>query len=244
MPVHASVKWGVSAAVVTDHWLQRRDLGRSRLIDGVAEGMLVLSVMELIERIEMDLKTFVSRYLRRTAGQFWWSSMPSAVVRSAEARHKWSAAALGHRHVARFPDVCWLTMGDVARVLRELDATSWRKCLNAEVDGQYAFNRELLRIKAFRDYYIAHPKPRKTTSASLRSLCASCCRMPRIICPSDWSQAIEVLIERRNVDLVVARAAIADRPPHGLREDGKMTKDAYTALLKWWDDMYGYGVRA
>ncbi|MCH7922305.1 MAG: hypothetical protein IH975_04625 [Nitrospinae bacterium] len=63
----------------------------------------------------------------------------------------------------------------------------------AETQRKKGLERVLLRIKAFRDHSLAHPKPRPPTLRERLMLCSSFERLPSVLCPREWSHTLELI---------------------------------------------------
>lgn len=201
MHLHESVAWGLHATSVSEHILPQRQMGRSsdlRFLTGaMTEVFLHFTVGTLLEEIELHLKTRLLRFMLSHRGPSWWTTLPSKVQNGAASRHKWSAAQLGKKRVFRYPDVAWFTMGDIATILDTLSPIDWRTCLDADTRRQREFRRKFYRIKSYRDYYVAHPKPSATSSAAIRRLCTAVQAIPEILRPSEWGAALRLIQQVR-----------------------------------------------
>lgn len=229
--VHEAVQWGLAGAVIEGHWLPRRDASGLSLLAGLNEGMLRLFVNLLVEQIELDLKRMLSTHLRRVHSQLWWSKLPSSVRALARRRYEWSQEALGARRVLSFPDICWLTMGDTLKSLEALSLFEWQACLRAQTRRRRTFAAVARRVKAFRDYHIAHPKPRDATTPEITGLCRAARQLAVAIRPAEWRIACSFIRNERDFLL----PAGSQDSPIDLSSNGIYAGN----LLKWWDARYG-----
>jgi hypothetical protein len=195
--LHESIGWAFKAMVIAGEMLPKRGtnftLGWDGIMNALNEGHLQISVTGLLEQVELGLKERLTAFLGKTRGPSWWATLSGRVRQSAAARHRWSTAQLGARAVTRYPDAAWLTMGDVILVLDSLPVEDWRACLDAESRQKSAFRRVFYRIKGFRDYYVAHPKPHRTSTESMLRLCLAVRRIPLILRPAEWQKATRLL---------------------------------------------------
>lgn len=212
MLLRDSVRWGLHAEVILENYIpyapqRRADLARLADVSW-GEGSVRLVVSLLLERIELDLKRLISSFLLSSRGPGWWTTLPASVRRNAENRHRWTEAQLGPKRIGPFPDVAWLSMGDLGRVLDSLDRDAWRMCLHAETARRSQFSRTLSQIKTFRDYSVAHPKPKYPSNRQLSSLCAAVRRLPLILNPCEWEfgkdllNEVQRLPEQERLDLI------------------------------------------
>jgi len=165
----------------------------SSLLLGMLEGIRILFIGELLRDIELDLKRRVERYLRKTHADQWWAHIPRDARRNVVVRRRWSAHQLGDRRILAEHDISWLSMGDVLRVLAALSPSEWQHCLDSENRRRGEFHRTLHRVKAYRDYHLAHPKPRRATVKEQAQLCTAVMRLPLVIRPAEWSEVDEFL---------------------------------------------------
>jgi predicted phosphatase len=196
--VHESIKWGLISAIVEGRFLSNRQVSHLEILNAMNEAVLRLSVNILVEQIELDLKRMLYVHLRRIHLDQWWSQLPKPVRQSAKSHYLWSSAALGARRVVRFPDVCWLTFGDILKSLNTLSLSEWQACLRAETRRRQPFMNTVKGIKAFRDYHIAHPKPRKLTTSEITSLCRTTRRLAVSLRPVEWLYACNVVRNERS----------------------------------------------
>lgn len=227
--IHEAIRWGLEGAVIEGHYLPERQA--SGFGAGMTEAVIRLFMNLLVQQIELDLKTCLVTHLRNHHGERWWFSLPDSVQHLAWARYEWSRKALGPRRVVRFPDISWLTFGNTLKTLDAMSPDEWRTCLHAETRRRRAFSMVARRIKAFRDYHIAHPKPRDVTTPEIRGLSVASRQLTVTLCPAEWAQACEIVRTDRGFLL-----------PMSLSDDwGTMPiDDGYRRrLLKWWDAHYG-----
>jgi hypothetical protein len=197
MCVHESLEWAFQAMSIADEILPKR--GRDftpdwdGLLNAINEGHLQISVNGLLEQIELLLKDRLASFMQKRHGPSWWATLPDRVRHGAASRHRWSTAQLGSRAVTRYPDAAWLTMGEVILVLDDLSVEDWRACLDAESRRKSEFRKVFYRIKGFRDYYIAHPKPYQTSTTAMIRLCSAVQRIPAILRPVEWKKAGQLI---------------------------------------------------
>lgn len=224
MRVHPSITWALFARVISTNYVSARGASASSLVNGIVEANIRLFVGILLEDIELDLKESLETSLARTHGPSWWMSLPKHVQRSAQNRHRWTATQLGARRLVQFPGVHWLTMGDVLAVLAGLSRADWKLCLSAETARRSDFDRAIRRVKVFRDYIVAHPKPRTTSTAELLRLCATVQRTPEVLCPTEWKAAtvllksLNTLPDAQRWAIHVEATGFASNPSGALKE--------------------------
>lgn len=112
--------------------------------------------------------------------------------KKASLRFKWTAADVGRRRL-RYPDIAWLSFGDVLTVLRDLPKKQWKLCLASESGRRKTLEQQLRAVKVFRDHHVAHPKSRNATAHEIRRLLAAVSCMPETIRPSEWHAAWSVI---------------------------------------------------
>ena len=231
--IHEAIKWGLAAVVIQGHYLPERQRKAVTLTSGMMEGVIRLFVNILLEEVELDLKHLLAKHLRRRHSGTWWFQLPQNVQRVARTRYEWSRATLGERRVFRFPDISWLTFGDTLKALDSMQDADWKKCLGAETKQKRTFIRLAKRVKSFRDYHIAHPKPREITTAEMIRLCETTRRLASGLCPREWEQACHIVHNERNF-LIPLNSTEPDRV--------LPVRNSYRKkLLKWWDSRYRYG---
>ena len=201
------------------------------LVAGITEAVIRLFVNLLVQQIELDLKICLVNQLRHHHGDRWWFSLPDSVQRLARARYEWSRKALGARRVVRFPEISWLTFGDILKTLDVMSPDDWRSCLHAETRRRRAFSTVARRVKTFRDYHIAHPKPRDVTTPEIAGLSAASRQLAVTLCPNEWAQACEIVRHDRGFLLPMSLSGDWGAIPI---DDGYRRR-----LLKWWDAHYG-----
>lgn len=194
---HEPVRWALHAWSVSKLYVPHAATSRraNLALDAdvsYAEGSLRLEVSLLLERIELDLKRLLRSYLNATRGPNWWHTLPVQVRRNAENRHRWTVVEIGR--VLPFPDIAWLSMGDTLKVMDSLPRDGWKLCLGTETCRQRQFSRCLLRVKLFRDYHVAHPKPHYPSSRRLLSLCSTVQKLPTISHPNEWALGCRLLL--------------------------------------------------
>lgn len=192
---------------------------------GVTEGTRIVMVGALMRDIELTLKSRVYRFLQRRWGPDWWDHLPVFVRRSARNRRRWSAEQLGQRRVLGEKDIAWLSMGDVLRVLAEFPPEDWQECLDSETRRRREVDRSLRQIKAYRDYHLAHPKPRRTTLKEQARLCSAVAALPHFLRPNEWSET-EALLRKAGA---LSKEALWD-----LREELGWSGEAHGARLESW----------
>jgi hypothetical protein len=197
---HEAIRWALVARHVREHFLRHRSVRGSASKDltlgaAVQEAALIITLGELLQEIELGLKERLERHLRKTHGPLWWDQLPKTIRRHAKSRRIWSSEQLGVRRVLGPDNIAWLTMGDVVRVLTALPDDEWRSCLAAETSAKKSFEKSIRRVKAFRDYHVAHPKARPTTNSEIAALCIAIERLPTVVTPVEWSHAT-FLLER------------------------------------------------
>lgn len=231
MSPHETLYWGVIAHYVRVHYLPDRDVRPKRAHPGplmsLHEGVIRLSLASLLEEIELGLKVRLHRYLQRTHPMDWWSALPLPVQRSATARYRWSASQLGSGGLTGFPDIAWLTMGDTIKVLETLSVPQLRECLDAQSGRRTELFRTLRAIKAFRDYHVAHPKPKAASTAAIAKLCRNIEAIPRNIRPIEWQYLAQLWNSIGNLS--------ADEQKLLLREAGPYASMPITFLDGWID---------
>jgi len=179
--------------VINDRYLPLRGVGDSSLVRGMTEGVLFINITTLVEQIELWLKQRIELSLCKANGKAWWSSLPPKVQRNSENRHRWATAQIGVRRAGPSQDIAWLSMGDVISVLASLSKNDWQSCLQAETYRKKEFERALYKVKAFRDNYLAHPKPREISKFEMATLARTVQRFPTILKPDEWNQAMNLL---------------------------------------------------
>jgi hypothetical protein len=142
----------------------------------------------LLRQIELSLKKSLSGYLKKRDGSCWWQALPERVQRSATARHRWTVLQIGRRRTGTAAQIKWLSFGDILKALRVLSSIDWQRCLKSETRRRSDLERKLLRVKGFRDYEVAHPKPKRMTNHQVRVLCAAIIALPGILCPAEWAR--------------------------------------------------------
>jgi len=196
---HDSVCWALSAWYLRDNYLPLRKTTSGStshddsFIYEITEAAVLVTVFELVRRIELRLKANLARYLRRRHGSGWWQALPLAIQKSAAARHRWAVLRLGSQRAGGYARVEWLTFGDLAKALRALPPSEWQTCLNAETKRREAFDRSVARVKAFRDRELAHPRPTRMTNQQIRALCSAIQTLPQIVCPTEWARVLALL---------------------------------------------------
>jgi hypothetical protein len=197
----------------------------------MTEGVIRLFVDLLVKQIELDLKRLLFTHLRRRHSDQWWSALPTSAQRLAKSRYEWSRETLGSRRVVSFPDIAWLTLGEVLKTLDSMTPPEWQRCLGAETRRPRLFGDTLIPVKGFRDYHIAHPKPRDPTTSEIAALCVAARRLPAPLCPLEWERACDVVRQQREFLIPVVRSS---------GSKAHFEADDYCArLLKWWDANYG-----
>jgi hypothetical protein len=195
---HDTIRWALIARHTREHYLRGRSVvglasGDLPLNRAAQEMALIVFVRELLQEIELGLKDRLQRHMRKKHGAAWWDQLPESIRRNAKSRRAWSSTQLGARRVLGPHNIAWLTMGDVVRVLTELPDDQWRSCLDAEASAQKRFDVSVRRVKAFRDYYVAHPKARPTTNSEIAALCLAVEGLPAIVVPAEWRNATDLL---------------------------------------------------
>ncbi len=198
MQLHDSIRWGLHGGVIRKTYLPRceQEAGKSKLsklLIGFAEGVVLLNIVELVKDIELTLKERIENFFLKRNGIDWWNVLPKQIQVNARNRHKWAAAQLGLRRTDSLSQIDWLSMGDVLRVLEDLNNEEWKICLDAETYRRKQFASALSTIKAFRDNYLAHPKPRNMSHYEISNLCRAIQRIPIIIRPNEWNMAVSLI---------------------------------------------------
>jgi hypothetical protein len=191
---HEFIKWAIQARKIREYYLALRgDAASGTMVMNMTEAVVLVSVMELLRHVELSLKERLYKFLSRQHGGQWWHSLPAPVRQNCESRRKWTVAEIGSRRTLGSQNIAWLSMGDVMRVLKGLSANDWRQCLNAENSRKSEFHRTLRKVKSFRDYHIAHPKPRRSTNSELAALCRQIELLPGIFRPKEWASVNDLL---------------------------------------------------
>ena len=116
----------------------------------------------------------------------------------ARKRYEWSRGTLGRQRIVGFPNFCWLTFGDTLKSINALTPLEWKACLNAETRRRRSFDRVAKRVKGFRDYHIAHPKPRDLTTPEIVRLCNVTRGLAFELRPNEWKTVCLMLRHERN----------------------------------------------
>lgn len=223
---HDTVSWGLFALSIKARFLKEEEKHPlADLAQGVMEAMRLVMVSELMREIELTLKWRIERRLRLQWDQQWWNHLPQSVRRNVKSRRRWAANQLGDRRVLGEKDITWLSMGDVLQVLARFSASEWQSCLDSETRRRRDFERALRKVKAYRDYHLAHPKPRRTTLKEQAILCSTVASLPCVIRPQEWAE-VERFLEKI--------AAVPSGQLSGLREDAwRYSKSKSERLDQW-----------
>lgn len=231
MPVHEALSWGIHAALTEFKYLPvRNNSGLGKYVDGMNESMIRILQQEMLQHVELHLKTRVKAFYTKNLGGGWWTGLPERVRLQAARRHRWSAEVLGARRVVEFPNICWLTMGDLMKVFEDLSTPNWQACLGTTGRRRVAFANALRHIKAFRDYHVAHPKPRDITTSEIRLLCHATYRAVTALQPHDWQILVSVMA--RNADL--SEACVAQLTRRMPLVPNRTVRRRMPIIERWW----------
>lgn len=190
---HETIGWGLTGWFINARYLPLRALKDSSLVLSMTEAVIIVTIIELMKEIELTLKERIYRFLHQANGVHWWAALPSRVQQNALNRHKWTVAQIGIRRAGSKHNIAWLSMGDVISIIGMLNKNDWVTCLDAESQRKKDFERALHRVKAFRDNYLAHPKPRRTSNYELDALCKAAHHLPQILRPNEWKEVLSLL---------------------------------------------------
>jgi hypothetical protein len=115
-------------------------------------------------------------------------------------------------------------MGDALQILGDLSPDDWQRCLKAETRRRRDTDRALRKVKAYRDYHLAHPKPRRSTLKEQAQLCSTVLALPGLICPDEWAEVETLLLK---VGTLPASAL------SGLRNELEFTRSNEQHLDRW-----------
>lgn len=199
---HFSVQWALRTRIFPNRAVTQDPEISSGSVKGIATELeqvhLLFVVNELSREIELTLKKRLERALKKDLGEHWWEGLPRDVRKVAAWRYKLASRQRGSRMLAP-TNIAWLTLGDTLKVIASLDPDPWQQCLDAETKRRKAFDQTLSRVKHFRDYHLAHPKPHRWSLNELSHLGRSISRIPTEIVPREWEHAqhlIDVLSSR------------------------------------------------
>lgn len=190
---HQSLIWAIEAWNLRDNYVARRDPSGDGHVDALTEAAVILGSFDLVRQIESTLKRRLERQLRSEHGSAWWSGLPPMVRKSAAARHRWATLQMGRRRAGNQTSIHWLSFGDILKALAAISPTGWRACLDAERFPRRRFERQLYRIKSFRDSDLAHPRPRPISNHSIRKVCDAIRAMPALLRPTEWARFLALL---------------------------------------------------
>jgi hypothetical protein len=195
---HVTVLWGLSSWFISTRYLPLR-VCNDNFLAGFTEAVMLVSIVDLLKRIELSLKEMLHSHLRKVHGHGWWVALPPEIQRNAANRHRWATAQIGSRRAGSLQNIAWLSMGDVIKSINTFDKEGWTTCLKAETYRKRQFEDALQSVKAFRDNQLAHPKPRPTTNHEIAVLCRAVQRLPGIVRPSEWNEVIKLLKEIKSL---------------------------------------------
>jgi hypothetical protein len=194
MRLHKTVIWSIQAHEV------RKDLHRCGDMDasefrwhwtaGGAAAYKVASirhdVTNIIEQMELWLRTRVRMQLSSDHREGWWSAIPKDIRHRAERRHLVASEEFGKRRAGPAHSADWLSFGDLLKLVVGLSPESWRHCLDATVDRTPQVHRTFAGIKSFRDSRVAHLQSGGPTPAEIKRLLNLTDSLCELLRPQDY----------------------------------------------------------
>lgn len=105
----------------------------------------------LPHQVELWIKASTASFLDEQHGSAWWATLPRAVRRRAEWRHRLAIEEAGAAIQEGPHDVRWLSFGDVLAVLETVHPDDRLECLAGQEGGTGREIEALRGIKRFRD---------------------------------------------------------------------------------------------
>ena len=98
---HEVTGWALTAWHLHDDTLKIRRGHSSKLVMGMTEAYVRITVGELAREIEISLKSRLRSALVKLHGAQWWSTLPSRVRSNVKARHQWAVNQIGRQRAGR-----------------------------------------------------------------------------------------------------------------------------------------------